>query len=78
MTRLLDWHPVAIRDLQEIHWKTAARIDAAVMLFAKTGEGNIERIPTDPRRIRLRARGAVALLYLTPEIIYVGRVFRAG
>jgi len=73
--RRLEWHPVAIHDLREIHWRAGARIDAAVMRFAETGEGTIERSPTDPRRIRLRVRGAVALIFVAHDAIHVARIF---
>jgi hypothetical protein len=56
----------------------AERICAALIRFAATGEGDIERISlTDPRRLRLHVPGAVAVLYLdlNARIVHVGRVF---
>lgn len=73
--RRLEWHPVASRDLLSIDWRLAARVDAAVMEFAETGKGDIERIGSDPRKIRLRVSGAVALLYVGVEELFVTRVF---
>lgn len=34
----IEWHPVARLDLLAIPWRAAARIDAAVMRFAATGQ----------------------------------------
>ena len=43
----------------------AARIDKAVMDFASTGKGAIERIDADdPSRFRLRVEGAEARLFI--------------
>lgn len=77
----LDWHVVARRDLLNMPWRTAARIDAAVMLFAETGRGDVRQLaPPDPRRLVLSVRGASALLYLDLErrTILIGRVLRSA
>ncbi len=44
----LSWSVVAVEALRAIPWRDAARVDAAMMHFAQTGEGDIERIPNDP------------------------------
>jgi hypothetical protein len=59
--------------------QAATNIDAAVILFAETQEGDFLRIwPNDPYGIRLFAPGAVAVLYVDVEarVLRVGRVFR--
>jgi hypothetical protein len=79
MTWRLEWSIVAERDLRELPWRTAARLDAAVMRYAATGRGSITRIePADPHRLRLRVDGAEARLFLdaNERAIYVARVFR--
>ena len=47
------WEPGAERALLR-HWHTAEKIGAAVLRFAGTGEGDVERIGP---RYRLRAAG---------------------
>ena len=74
-----EWHPVPRRDLLNIPWRAAARIDAAVMLYAETGRGTLKQIaPPDERRLLLTVPGAAALLYLDvrTRTILIGRVFR--
>ncbi len=44
----LSWSVLAVEALRAIPWRDAARVDAAMMRFAQTGEGDIERIPDDP------------------------------
>lgn len=75
----LDWHPVAEADLRRIPWQLAARVDAAVMRYAATGEGPVGRaVPTDPRRLWLRVPGAIAILYADERTrtLMISRVFR--
>lgn len=77
----LDWSATAERDLREIPWRLAARVDAAVMALAadRPHEGALEKMsPADPRRLRLRLRGASALLWLEPSsgTLHVARVLR--
>ena len=77
----IEWHPVARLDLLAIPWRAAARIDAAVMRFAATGQGDIKRIsPTDPRKLRLFVPGVVAVLFVdgSKRTVHVGRVFPSG
>ena len=40
--------------LRAIPWRQAERVDAAVQRFARTGDGNIERIGESMRFLRLR------------------------
>lgn len=74
----LVWSVAAERDLYELPWRVAAKIDAEVMHCAATGRGAERLSPTDPRRMRLRVPGAEAQIYLNREerIIWVVRVFR--
>lgn len=79
MTWALRWSVVAERDLLSIPWRVAAAVDAAVMRFAATGQGNVRRVePTDPWRLKLRVPGAEARLFVdaTERVIHVARVFR--
>lgn len=75
----LNWHPAAIHDLRSIpSWRAAAEVDAAVLRFARTGEGQLQRTSLrDPRSVRLFTPRAVVLLFVDDwsEIIHVGRVF---
>lgn len=79
MSWTLSWSFVAERDLLWMpSWRTAAKIDAAVMRFAATGTGAERVSATDPRRVRVRVIGAEAHLYLDPveRTAVVMRVFR--
>lgn len=83
MSWTLDWSVVAEKDLLAIPWRLAARVDAAVMAFAdgRAHEGSVERIhPSDPHQLRLRLRGASALLWVEPSVrvLHVTRVLRSG
>lgn len=40
----LAWSLQAEEDLRSIHWDTAARIDAALMRLAETGEGTLRKV----------------------------------
>ena len=80
MTWTLEWSPVAVRDLLELPFGLAQRIDAAVIALAegRPGEGAVERMSrTDPHRLRVRLRGASALLWAEPEtrVLHVARIF---
>lgn len=74
----IEWRPAAEAGLLAIHWRTASRIGTAVRMFVATFEGEIERTP-DPHEIRLRVRGAVALLRLDVDskTVHVIAVFGA-
>jgi len=53
MSLAIIWEPAAETVLLR-HWHTAEKIDAAVIRFAQTGEGHVERIGP---RYRLRIAG---------------------
>lgn len=79
MTWRLSWSAVAEGDLRRLHWRVAARVDEAVMLFAAGAPTTAKverRSPTDPSRLRLRLPEASALLWvdLDRREIYVIRV----
>lgn len=81
MAWTVTWSAAAERDLLDVLWRLAARIDATVMAFAdgRAGEASVERMSAeDSRRLRLRLRGASALLWLEPgvSVIHVVRVLK--
>jgi mRNA-degrading endonuclease RelE of RelBE toxin-antitoxin system len=55
MSWIVAWAPQAKQALNRLPWKDAANIDAAVLRFAATGEGAVERFASDDAAtIRLR------------------------
>jgi len=57
MSWRLEWSVPAERSLLKIHWREGSRVDAAVMRFAESGEGDVFRLHTDdPITVRLRVR----------------------
>jgi hypothetical protein len=81
MSWSLEWSVVAERDLLNIPWRIAARVDAAVMAFAAgRAHGGIVECMTssDPYRLRLRLRDATALLWIEHQTrtVHVSRVLR--
>ena len=49
-------------------WYLAARICKAVLDYAETGTGLVERVmPGDPNALRIRVHGAAARIRLDPE-----------
>ncbi len=74
MTWSVVWSFVAERDLLALPWRHAARVDAAVMAFARGAptEAAVERMSSsDPHRIRLRLPEASALLWLDSGALVV-------
>ena len=54
--------------VRRMHWRLASDLCAAVLEFARTGRGNIERTRLgDPARIRLWIDGAAADIRVTQE-----------
>ncbi len=51
------WSIPAERMLRQIPWRDGARVDAAIMRFAETGEGDVLRLRTDDA-VTLRLRVA--------------------
>jgi hypothetical protein len=54
------WTPAAIWALRSFPWREAELIDAAVQMFARTGEGRVARI--DGSAVRMR-------FYVPPYIV---------
>ncbi|MFO0586304.1 MAG: hypothetical protein U0441_02130 [Polyangiaceae bacterium] len=79
MSWALTWHPAALHGFYELHPWTAAQLDAAILAFAETGRGPVQRVSSqDPRRLVLLVAGAGAFLYLDVDArsVMVGHVFR--
>ncbi|WP_437478995.1 hypothetical protein WME75_31815 [Sorangium sp. So ce1014] len=63
----VEWTPSGSVSLRQIHWLDAGRVDAAVQLFAATGEGNVRHVPADPTGVmRLRVGRYRVLATLDP------------
>jgi hypothetical protein len=63
----IEWSYGAVAALKMIPWRQAARVDAAVQCFARTGEGNIEWI----------GAGRDARLYVPPYVVKLDLNFDA-
>lgn len=61
------WSHPGIWSLQQLHWLDGARVDAAVQLFAATGEGVLGEVRGDPTGGRLHVRPFVVRLSLDRE-----------
>ena len=75
----IEWGAVARRDLMNLPWRAAERLDAAIIRFAETNRGPVTRLyAPDPRRLVLTVVGAVAYLHADERsgVLFVGRVFR--
>ncbi len=44
----IAWSYPALYDLRSIHWLPGADIDAAIIRFATTGQGNLVQVPDHP------------------------------
>ncbi|HRI64478.1 MAG TPA: hypothetical protein PK156_09565 [Polyangium sp.] len=52
--------------------RDAARVDAAVQEFARSGSGDINRVyPNDPKSLRLKVSSYLVRMYLDPEMLTV-------
>lgn len=76
----LTWSAIAEGALRAIPWRDAARVDAALIHFAATGEGDFERIPNDPTGAWLRVGSYRARVVLDRRerlisVLYVWRSF---
>ncbi len=82
MTWTITWSFVAERhDLLALPRHTAEQLDAAVIRFAETSRGPVQRVsPHDHRRLQLVVPGAIAYLFADFDsgILLVSRVFRRG
>jgi hypothetical protein len=76
MKRTVTWAAVVQADIERMHWLDAQRLCMAVFAFARDGSGRIERVdPDNPRRLRVRAKGGVALVSFDDEAVLVWRMF---
>ncbi len=57
------WHRLAVRDLEKLHWRTAAKIDEAIQELTSTGAGALRKIKVE-QRIELR-------LYIAPFFVWI-------
>ena len=81
MTWAIAWSSIAERELMDLPWHVAERVDASVIALAggRASRAIVERMsPTDPYRLRLRLREASALVWLEPaeRVVHVARVLR--
>ena len=60
------WSHAGLWAFRELPWRDAARVDAAVMRFATTGEGVVAQISGNPTEIRLKIPGFVVRLGADP------------
>ena len=73
------WSVPAERVVKNIPRRDAERVDAAVLRFAETGQGTIERLSTDPDvTVRLHVIGYIAVLTLdrSDATLWVGWLYR--
>ena len=78
MRLAIEWSHVCETDVRRISWETASRICKAVLELAEGRPAWIERVrPGDPSLIRVRVRGAVALVRVDAEsrTIFVWRMY---
>lgn len=78
MTWTVEWSDVCEADVRRIPWPLAARICEAVLAYAESGGGHVERVSAaDPYVLRIRVRGAAARIRLDPETrtVFVWRIF---
>jgi hypothetical protein len=71
------WSDVCVGDVRRMPWRLAADICAAVLDFAASGRGIVERTRLkDPNRLRIRVRGAEADVRCSVETrtLYVIRI----
>ena len=79
MTWRIEWSRLAERRLVELPWREAARVDAAVLHYTETGEGEIVRLQGDHAvTIRLRVGPTFVRISLDPftGIMHVWTVYR--
>ena len=78
MTVEVRWSEVCTADVRSLPWRTAARVCAAVLTFARTGNGPVEQVSGGPPSLFcLRVQGAVALFRVEAgeNAIFVHRIY---
>ena len=80
MTWRLIWLPAAIKDLQRLDHRIAARIRQAVQRLAATGHGDVRRVQSRPPELALRVGDwRIFFIYVREEqVIHVLRVRPRG
>jgi hypothetical protein len=61
------WGFAAKHALLNMPWRDATQVDATVLRFAASGQGDAERIADEPRGVWLRSSGYLMRLRLDPE-----------
>lgn len=74
------WSHAGLWALRELPWRDAARVDAAVMRFAATGEGVVATIDGDPAEVRLKVLPYGVRLGVNPfeRVLTVWWIVRLG
>jgi hypothetical protein len=71
------WHRLAVRDLEKLHWRTAAKVDEAIQEFASIGAGVLRKVKVEDRvELRLYIAPFFAWISVTPTEVIVWRVVR--
>lgn len=60
------WSHAGLWAFRELPWREAARVDAALMRFAMTGEGVVAPVRGDPTEIRLKVSPYIVRLGVDP------------
>ncbi len=79
MTWHVRWSEPAERMLLQIPWREAARVDAAVQRFARTGRGEVVRLRVDDAvtlRLRVAPYGVRLTLDRIDGVLTVWSVYR--
>jgi hypothetical protein len=74
-----EWSDPAIESLRRIHWLDAGRIDEAVQRLARTGEGELYRLPGDDAvtaRMRIGSYGVRLTRDRRERVVRVWYVYR--
>lgn len=78
MSLEIIWSYPALYDLRSIHWLHGTDVDAAIMRFAMTGQGNIVKVPDQPSLRVLRVGRYRVLLRadFPAQTLFVVRIYR--
>lgn len=60
----IEWHPRAEAQILRMHWRTASGIAAAVLTFATSGAGQLQRVPERSMAYYLRVGSSLAILQI--------------
>jgi len=66
LTRRVVFRPAAVRDLARLDRVVQARIDAALVRYAVTGQGDVKYLKGRPGELRLRVGKWRVFFYLEP------------